>query len=78
MEVQKRKLDIVEDADMLLMLQDIVREEGNHKTKVYGLLPLLASCHLGALNAESFCERVISCANNVVTKLHTRQRRSSF
>ena len=37
-----------------------------------GLIPLLACCHLGALNAESLCERIISCANDVVTKLHTR------
>lgn len=40
--------------------------------KLYGLWPLLASCNLGALHAESFCEHVTSCANNVVTKLHMR------
>ena len=26
---------------------------------------------LGALSAESYCERVLSCANNVVTKGNT-------
>ena len=38
-------------------------------SKVFGLLPIMAGCsngQLGALNAESFCERVLSCANNVV------------
>ncbi len=36
----------------------------------YGLLPTMASCskyQLGVLNAESFCERCLSCANMVVT-----------
>lgn len=35
----------------------------------YGYLPLMAGCsvgQLGALNAESFSERVLSCANNVL------------
>jgi hypothetical protein len=39
--------------------------------KVYGYLPLMASCskgQIGALNAESFCERVISAANLVVNE----------
>ena len=27
--------------------------------------------HIGALNAESFCERTLSCANLIVTDLHT-------
>jgi hypothetical protein len=33
------------------------------------LMTLMASCsvgQLGALNAEIFCDRVLSCANNVV------------
>ena len=36
---------------------------------MYGLLPAMAGCsvgQLGALNAESFCERILSCANNVI------------
>ena len=39
------------------------------KNSLYGYLPLMVGCsigQLGALNAESFCERVLSCANNVV------------
>ena len=38
------------------------------------LMALMASCsvgQLGALNAESFCERVLSCANNIVQTNNT-------
>jgi hypothetical protein len=69
------KIDIIDhlvDADMLCFFRDIMKEDSNRTPKMYGLLPLLASCHLGALNAESFCERVMSCVNGVVTTLHTR------
>ena len=41
---------------------------------MYGWIPLLASCtyaQIGALNAESFCERVLSCANLVLTEGNT-------
>ena len=31
----------------------------------------MASCHVGTLMAESFCERVLSCANLVVTDGNT-------
>ena len=40
----------------------------------YGLLSLMAGCsvgQLGALNAESFCERILSCANNLLTSNNT-------
>ena len=40
----------------------------------YGHLPRMAGCsvgQLGALNAESFAERVLSCANNVLTTGNT-------
>ncbi|KAK3276169.1 hypothetical protein CYMTET_15742 [Cymbomonas tetramitiformis] len=39
------------------------------ETGEYGYLPVMASCsvgQLGALNAESFAERVLSCANQVL------------
>jgi len=38
-------------------------------SKLVGLLPIMAGCsvgQLGALNAESLCERVLSFANNIV------------
>ena len=34
----------------------------------YGYIPLMASAHLGALNAESFCGRVLRAASHVLTE----------
>ena len=48
--------------------------ETDKERRVYGLIPLMASCsfgQIGALNAESFCERVLSCAGDVLTKGNT-------
>ena len=42
--------------------------------RVYGLIPLMASSsfgQIGALNAESFCERVLRCAGHVLTEGNT-------
>ena len=39
--------------------------------RIYGFTPLMASCscgQIGALNAESFCERVLSCTDDVLTE----------
>ena len=44
------------------------------KHKIYGHLPAMAGCsmaQLGALNAESFCERILSCANNLIKSDNT-------
>ena len=44
------------------------------KDKKYGLFPLMAGCsigQIGALNAESFCERLISVGNLIQTKGNT-------
>ena len=76
---KKRKpgepLDLIED----LMRLDIGRlykhvEAVDQGRKLYGWIPLMASCssgQLGALSAESYCERVLSCANNVLVKGNT-------
>ena len=74
---EKRKMSVYEDlidVDISKCLSDLIKANTtlSNGNMTYGLIPLLACCHLGALNAESFCERVISCANDVVTKLHTR------
>ncbi len=48
-----------------------LEEEGNAD---FGHLPAMASCakgQLGALNAESCCERCLSCANLVVNDGNT-------
>ena len=42
--------------------------------RIYGYIPLMASCsngQIGALNAESFCERVLRCAGHVLSKGNT-------
>ena len=42
--------------------------------RMYGFIPEMAACsfaQIGALNAESFCERVLSCANLVIDKGNT-------
>ena len=39
------------------------------KHKIYGHLPAMSGCSMaqqGALNAESFCERILSCVNNLI------------
>ena len=42
--------------------------------KLYGHIPLMASSspyQIGALNAESFCERVLRCAGHIMTEGNT-------
>ena len=54
---------------MELMCVDIGPLYKSMSDSKIALMALMASCsvgQLGALNAESFCERVLSCANNVV------------
>jgi len=49
------------------LYEKIAREDPERKR--FGFLPLMASCsdgELGALNAESYAERIISCANLIV------------
>ena len=51
------------------------RIEGLDTARVqFGWIPTMASSsvgQLGALSAESYCERILSCANNVLTKGNT-------
>jgi hypothetical protein len=37
----------------------------------FGYLPRMSLANIDAMNAESFCERILSCAGLVVTDLHT-------
>ncbi len=37
----------------------------------FGYLPRMALANIDVMNAESFCERILSCASLVVTDLHT-------
>ena len=77
--VEKKKknseLDLVEDLmdlDMGVLYTHLEKvDTGRH---MYGLIPKMAcnsTGQLGALSAESYCERVLSCANNVVVAGNT-------
>ena len=61
-------------ADMFKVLSDMLRSEAlliqRGKSAKFGYLPMMAVATLGALNAESFCERVLSCVKLVVSDLH--------
>jgi len=56
------------------VLSDVLRTEAvliqRGKSGKFGYLPMMAVAILGALNAESFCERVLSCVKLVVSDLH--------
>lgn len=48
--------------------------ETDQDRRLYGLIPLMATSsygQIGALNAESFCERVLRCAGHVLTEGNT-------
>ena len=71
--------DLMDDllhADMFKVLSDMVRSESlliqRGKAAKFGYLPMMSVATLGALNAESFCERVLSCVKLVVSDLHVR------
>ena len=61
-------------ADMFKVLSDMMRSEAlliqRGTSAKFGYLPMMAVATLGALNAESFCERVLSCVKLVVSDLH--------
>ncbi len=65
-------------ADMFKVLSDMFQGALGHvtlriqqgKSAKFGYLPMMAVATLGALNAESFCERVLSCVKLVVSDLH--------
>ena len=61
-------------ANMFKVYSDMLRSESLRLKKdlsaKFGYLPMMAVATLGALNAESFCERVLSCVKLVVSDLH--------
>ncbi len=62
------------DADMFKVYSDMLRSEAlriqQGKSPKFGYLPMMAVAALGALNTESFFERVLSCVKLVVSDLH--------
>jgi hypothetical protein len=61
-------------ADMFKVFSDMMRSESlliqRGKSAKFGYLPMMTVTSLGVLNAESFCERVLSCVKLVVSDLH--------
>ena len=54
------------------LFRETIAEPGSFA--LYGYIPLMAGCsryHLGAVNSESFCERVFSEVNNSMTSGNT-------
>ena len=64
--------------DMFKFLSEIHRSETlliqGDKSAKFGYLPMMTVTTLGALNAESFCERVLSCVKLVVSDLHVSMK----
>jgi hypothetical protein len=56
---------------------DKQRVKGGQPAK-FGYLPMMAVATLGALDAESFCECVLSCVKLVVSDLHVRLKPSKI
>ena len=60
--------------NMFKVYSDMLRSESLRLKKdlssKFGYLPMMTVVTLGVLNAESFCERVLSCVKLVVSDLH--------
>ena len=75
MKKDNQSLDLTEDL-MKLDIGKVYRQiEAMDTARVqFGWIPTMASSsvgQIGALSAESYCERILSCANNVITKGNT-------
>ena len=78
-EAPSTQYDLMTDllhANMFKVLSDMLRSESlriqQSKSAKFGYLPMMTVTTLGALNAESFCERLLSCLKLVVSDLHVR------
>ena len=75
MHKEAETLDLTEDL-MSLDMGTLYRQVGGMDAGkgAFGWIPTMASSsvgQLGALSAESYCDRILSCANNVLTKGNT-------
>jgi hypothetical protein len=76
--VEKKAYDLMDDlleADVLKLYRQVLSEEeaqvrAGGKAQ-FGYLPRMTLANIGDMNAESFCERTLSCASLIVTDLHT-------
>ncbi len=75
--VVNQKYDLMDDlmgADVLMLFRKVLKEEEQVKAAdqaQFGCLPRMSLANIGSLNAESFCERTLSCTNLIVTDLDT-------
>ena len=70
--------DLLESDVLKLYRQVLAEEEALVKAggqAQFGYLPRMALANIGAMNAESFCERTLSCASLIVTDLYTNLSR---
>ena len=66
--VQQKNYDLMGDLleeDILILFRQVLREEES-LVKVggqteFGYLPRMSLANIGAMNSESFCERILSC-----------------
>ena len=65
---REEELDPIDDLLPLNILRVYIKLVGDPDFfKMYGYLPRLSLCYIGANLASSFCERVNSCAKNIMT-----------
>ena len=72
-----RNLDPFEDLMFVEMklIMEVIEKYNEENESIFGYLPLMCKssiCQLGALNAQSFAERMISCGNLIITKKRTK------
>jgi hypothetical protein len=64
----------IKDYVLNLYRQVLAEEQAQVKTgdkAQFGYLPRMTLANIDVMNAESFCERTLSCASLIVTDLHT-------
>ena len=72
--IAKKMRDVYRELEPQTQIVEDPDTKVKETKKKYGLLPMMAHSsvgQIGALNASSFCERINSCANDVVSDLHT-------
>ena len=67
---EEEELDLVADL-MPLNVGPLYAKLAKDERVRFGYIPQMAAATIGALNAESFCERVLRCAGHVLTEGNT-------
>ena len=68
-------MDDLLEADLFKLYRQVLTDEESlvkaGRKVQFGYLPRMTLANIVAMNAESFCERTLSCASLIVTDLHT-------